>query len=489
MAAERITYNHNPIEEHGKPLNGVYEQSIHDLKDKGLPQTTLVPEEQLKPNMPNIWRISRNTLPKIWIPNPDVVQHFVKATKADVGGVGGHVEVSKRTQVEVLDHVLRHNRITIKGEDRPIFKSVIATHTGDDVAITGVMDDKVMEHEGAVDELLWDAFKKGEQVAIEEGLYAPGQDLKADAFSGNIHGLGPATVVLPLPVRDRNFSQSVLMATADKAEPGIYNYLTTGAYLDPNYNTGLLIAESKMRNGYVFEIVDVDTKAQALDAGASRENLSQQMKEHGQTERYILLKGPEDYYDIGALTMASSRYVIARVYSRDENGKIDKDPGVVVSAERLHNIETARGFTYGGKDDPVMLALAQGDWPAPGEIASPIAKTPLVRGDCRGSHNLNVYPMPINEQTSFWSGPIMSIITMSINIKTGRIGDISDQFARGTPWDTYRNQAAVKMAEFRASHGYQQPGTLPTDEMEYQPGFNLRIARMGKIFQRRNPVA
>src|SRR2546430_8651372 len=34
-------------------------------------------------------------------------------------------------------------------------------------------------------------------------LYGPGQDLVADAFTGNLRGAGPATVALPLPVRDR----------------------------------------------------------------------------------------------------------------------------------------------------------------------------------------------------------------------------------------------------------------------------------------------
>src|SRR2546428_5645065 len=56
----------------------------------------------------------------------------------------------------------------------------------------------------------------------------------------------------------------------------------------------------------------------------------------------------------------------------------------------------------------------------------------MVAGDCRGSHNLHILPVPINSQTSYWSGPILSAITLSINIHTGRIGAISDQFALGT---------------------------------------------------------
>lgn len=476
-----VTYDHTPLD----LQNDQYRQSVRDVD--GLPQTSLVPIEQLTPNMPNIFRV-----PTLWLQRDGTsVPLAVKATKADVGGVGGHVEVSARTKATVLAFVLRHNRMTIGGREVAIFRSVFAHHTGDDVGITGVVSQQVLEHEGAVDELLWDAFNAGARVAGQEGLYGPGQDLKSDAFTGNIRGLGPATVVLPLPFRapygERNASQTVLLATADKAEPGIYNHLTTGAYLDPRSNTGLLIAESRMGNGYFFEVVDVDTKAQARETGATTETLEAMMEELGRTERFIDLQGPEDYYNLAALAMDSARYVIARVYARNNDGNRG-GLGAVVSAERLHNIKTEKGFTYGGKDDPVMLALCQGDWPAPGEIVSPLARTPLVAGDCRGSHFLNVFPMPLNQQTSYWSGPIMSIVTLSINLETGDIGAISDQLARGTPWDEYRLQSARRMREFREAQGFIHPGTLTTDEIEYQPGYVARVKALVKRFQRRNPT-
>lgn len=485
MPAENITYDHSPVIPEGEPLSNAYEESRNDLV--GLPQTNLVPAEQLTANMPNIFRI-----PTLWLNRDGTsVPLAVKATKADVGGVGGHVEVSARTKATVLDFVLRHNRMRIGGRETAIFRSVFAHHTGDDVGITGVVSQQVLEHESAIDELLWDAFNAGARVAGQEGLYGPGQDLKSDAFTGNIRGLGPATVVLPLPFRapysERNASQTVLLATADKAEPGIYNHLTTGAYLDPRSNTGLLIAESRMGNGYFFEVVDVDTKAQAREVGTTTETLEAMMEELGKTERFVDLRGPEDYYNLAALAMNSARFVIARVYARNNDGSRGA-LGVVVSAERLHNIRTERGFTYGGKDDPVMLALCQGDWPAPGEIVSPLARTPLVAGDCRGSHFLNVYPMPLGEQTSFWSGPIISIVTLSINLESGRIGAISDQLERGTPWDQFRSEAARKMREFREAQGFIHPGTLTTDEIEYQPGYVARVSKLGERFQRRNPT-
>lgn len=482
---ERVTYDHTPIVPDGGEVGAEYLQSIDDLL--GLPRTNLVAAEELNPNMPNIFRA-----PDLWLQRDGTsMPLFFKTTKADVGGVGGHVEVSARVQATVLDFILRHNRITIGGSERAIFRSLFAHHTGDDVGISGVIDAKVMEHEGAIEELLWDAFNVGARVAAEEGLYAPGQDLKSDAFSGNIRGLGPATAVLPLPFRapynERNASQTVLLATADKSEPGIFNHLTTGAWLDPNFNTGLLIAESKMKNGYIFEIVDVDTKAQALEQGATAETLAETMEELGKKERFIELKGPEDYYDIAALAMNSSRFVIAKIYSRNSDGTRGA-LGVVVTVDKLHNIRTERGFIYGGKDDPVKLALCQGDWPAPGEIVSPLARTPAVAGDCRGSHLLPVFPMPLNEQTSFWSGPIMSIVTVSLNLETGRIGAISDQLARGTPWDQYRLDAAERMRWFRDAHGYKFPGVLPVSEIEYQPGYNERMARLAEAFQKRTPT-
>src|SRR5207247_1482409 len=80
--------------------------------------------------------------------------------------------------------------------------------------------------------------------AAELGLYGPGQDLVADAFTGNLRGAGPATVALPFPVRKDNPSQTVLVSFADKTEPMAFNHYATGAYMLPRFNTGLIIAAS-----------------------------------------------------------------------------------------------------------------------------------------------------------------------------------------------------------------------------------------------------
>ena len=179
----------------------------------------------------------------------------------------------------------------------------------------------------------------------------------------------------------------MVVSFADKTEPMAFNYYATGAYLNPRFNSGLVIASSKMKRGYLFEIVDLDTKAQAVEAGATRAIRSARREDGGAGQGAPgaghHLRAPEDLFDIEGLTR-SSRFVVARIWSRDEKDQASQ-LGYVVSAERLHNIKTKKGFTYGGKDDPVMLAFAQGDWPAPGELSSPWATCPMVAGDCRGA--------------------------------------------------------------------------------------------------------
>jgi fructose 1,6-bisphosphate aldolase/phosphatase len=449
-----------------------YHQSKDELQ--GLPQT--LAEKVPVTSLPNIFSYRSYVFAR----NPALVQRYVKATKADVGGVGGHVVAADEVKSVIAKVVLENN----SDRGQPIFTSLIVTHTGDDVAVTGIVD----EHTdmSVIDELMWDALQEGSARAAELGLYGPGQDLVADAFTGNLRGTGPATVALPLPVRKENPSQTVLLSFADKTEPMAFNYYATGAYLLPRFNTGLVIAASKMKRGYLMEIVDLDTKAQAIEAGAhprDQKALDGKMEElaKGLQEKVVTLRAPEDLYDIEGLCR-SSRYVVARIWSRNERGERDQ-LGYVVSAERLHNIKTKKGFTYGGKDDPVLLAFAQGDWPAPGEITSPWAASPMVSGDCRGSHNLHIIPMPINSQTSFWSGPIISAVTLSVNIHTGRIGAISDQFALGTPWDEVRRTASQLAIQFRNAHGIRQPATLHEDELEYQEGWKERRARLEQAFE------
>ncbi len=168
----------------------------HQSKDElaGLPVT--VTEKIPVTNTPNIFSYKSYIFAK----NPALVQRYIKATKADVGGVGGHVVAADEVKSIIAKYVLDNN--SYRGE--PIFTSMIVTHTGDDCAVTGIMAETV--DMSVVDELMWDALQEGATKAAELGLYGPGQDLVADAFTGNLRGAGPATVALPFPVRKDNAS-------------------------------------------------------------------------------------------------------------------------------------------------------------------------------------------------------------------------------------------------------------------------------------------
>src|SRR5215831_6699993 len=143
-----------------------YHQSRENMVE--FPPTTA--EKIPVTNTPNIFSYKSHVFAR----KPELIQRFVKATKADVGGVGGHVVAAEEVKGVVAKFVLENNGY--RGE--PIFTSLIVTHTGDDVAVTGIMSERVpME---IVDELMWDALSEGAAKAGELGLYGPGQDLIAD---------------------------------------------------------------------------------------------------------------------------------------------------------------------------------------------------------------------------------------------------------------------------------------------------------------------
>src|SRR5438552_16234678 len=101
--------------------------SKHELD--GLPNT--VTEKIPVTNTPNSFSYRSYVFAK----NPALVRRFIKATKADVGGVGGHVVAADEVKSIIAKYVLDNN--SYRGE--PISTSLIVTHTGDDCALTGIM--------------------------------------------------------------------------------------------------------------------------------------------------------------------------------------------------------------------------------------------------------------------------------------------------------------------------------------------------------------
>src|SRR5436189_6474455 len=110
----------------GKPVAmDAYHESRNELD--GLPVT--VTEKIPVTNTPNIFSYKSYVFAK----NPALVRRFIKATKADVGGVGGHVVAADEVKSIIAKHVLDNNG----HRGAPIFTSLNDTHTGHHSAGTG----------------------------------------------------------------------------------------------------------------------------------------------------------------------------------------------------------------------------------------------------------------------------------------------------------------------------------------------------------------
>src|SRR4029078_11840885 len=167
----------------------------------------------------------------------------LSAIKADIGAIGGHTCPSSELIQKVKDHVSSRS------------KGMLIDHyigfSGDDIHI-------VMTHTLGIDnkqihQLAWDAFSEGTKIAKSQGLYGAGQDLLKDAFSGNVRGMGPGVAEIEMVERQSAF---FCILSADKTEPGAFNYPFWRIFVDAGSNTGLLINES-LAGGVVFRIMEL----------------------------------------------------------------------------------------------------------------------------------------------------------------------------------------------------------------------------------------
>lgn len=340
--------------------------------------------------------------------------------KADIGSIGGHIAPSRRLLETVRDHVRRG------GEG--LLRDHYISHTGDDIAILttharGVKDEKIHR-------LAWDAFVAGTAVAKEQGLYGAGQDLLKDAFSGNVHGMGPAVAEMTF---DERPNEPFLFFAADKTDPGAFNLPLYLAFADV-MNTPGLVLSPKMSKGFRFVIMDVN---------------------HTEGDRIIELNAPEEIYDIAALLRDPERYVVESVWSRATG-----DQAAVVATSRLHNI----AGKYTGKDDPVMLVRTQMDFPATGEVLAPYAIGHFVAGGMRGSHQVPLMPVPLMSGTSYFDGPPL-VSCAAFAMHEGKLTEPWDTFAHPF-WNSVRDKIADKSIEMRRQ-GFIGAAMLPMAELEY----------------------
>lgn len=339
--------------------------------------------------------------------------------KADVGGYVGHSDVHPA----LLDRA--RNRIDQAVKDGLVVDGQVQ-YVGDDIAL-------VMTHKEGVDSstihgLAWDIFVSTTEVSKELKMYGAGQDLLADAFSGNIRGMGPGCAELSFEERR---SEPVLVFLADKTEPGAWNLPLYKIFCDP-FNTPGLVIDPSMHDGFEVEVHDV--------------------LEH----KKVIFSCPEETYDMLVFIGAQSRYVVKRVFQKGTT-----NVAAVTSTERL-NLMAGR---YVGKDDPVMIIRCQSGLPAVGEALEPWANPHLVFGWMRGSHCGPLMPCSMRSASpTRFDGP-PRVIGLGYQIANGKLigprdmlGDVSFDLAR---------QKALEITDYMRTMGPFEPQRLPLEDMEY----------------------
>ena len=347
------------------------------------------------------------------------VKTTLSVIKADIGSLAGHHIVHPDTMAAAT-------KVLAEAKSKGLIVDFYVTHVGDDLQL-------IMTHRKSVDapeihELAWNAFKEAANVAKELGLYAAGQDLLSDAFSGNVKGLGPGVAEMEFVERP---SEPVAIFMADKTEPGAFNLPIFRIFADP-FNTAGLIIDPRLHGGFKFEIFDVfESKA-------------------------VTLSAPEEMYDILAIIGTPSRYIIKRVFRKSDN-----EIGAVVSVERLNLI----AGKYVGKDDPVAIVRAQSGFPAMGEVLEPFSFPHLVAGWMRGSHHGPLMPVPQRyAKCTRFDGP-PRVIGLGFQIKNGKLVGPSDLFDDVAFDETRR--LAQQITDYMRRHGPFMPHRLGPEEMEY----------------------
>lgn len=356
-----------------------------------------------------------------------MVRTTVSVIKADIGSVAGHT-CPNQEMIKYAERKLSEAR------DSRLIKSYYVYSIGDDIGL--VMTHDKGENNTEIHKLAWDVFKEiTEKISKPLKLYAAGQDLLKDAFSGNIKGMGPGVAELEFEERS---SDPIIVFAADKTSPGAWNLILYRVFADPSNTAGLVI-DPVLHDGFIFEVMDL------IDG------------------KIVRLKTPEETYDLLSLIGTVNRYVISRVYRARDN-----EPAASASTTRLSYI----AGKYVGKDDPVLIIRAQAGFPAVGEILSAFAIPHLVPGWMRGSHYGPLMPVSFRKKQnviSYFDGP-PRVVAMGWQISNGILvgveGNEPVDLFEDPAWE-YSREVATKIAIYMRSMGEFMPARIEVEEMEY----------------------
>ncbi|MCS7276471.1 MAG: fructose-1,6-bisphosphatase [Dehalococcoidia bacterium] len=343
----------------------------------------------------------------------------ISVIKADVGGFVGH----SASHPDVLDTGREELE---RAKQRGLLIDYHVSYCGDDMFL--IMTHDRGEDNEEVHRLAWDTFLKATDVAKKLKLYGAGQDLLADAFSGNIRGAGPGSAEMTIEERP---SEPILVFMGDKTSAGAFNLPLYKMFADP-FNTPGLVISDPLHHGFTFEVHDV--------------------KEH----KKIMLNAPEEIYDMLIFLGAPSRYAVKRVFNRS-TGNI----AAVSSTDKLSLI----AGRYVGKDDPTMIVRAQGEFPAVGEVLEPFTNPFIVEGWMRGSHQGPLMPVSLRDaHPSRFDGP-SRLVCLGFQLANGKLVGPRDMF--DDPGFDEARRKANEVANYLRSLGPFEPHRLPLEEMEY----------------------
>lgn len=355
----------------------------------------------------------------------------VSVIKADVGSVVGH----SRPHPSMMDKCREMLTDALK---QGTIEDFYVTRVGDDINL--LMTHRRGENSKEIHGLAWNAFMEATKLAKKMKLYAAGQDLLTDAFSGNVKGAGPGSAEMEFVERG---SEPMLFFMADKTEPAAYSAPLSRTFLDPFTTTGLVI-DARAKKGFDVEIHDVIES------------------------KKVIMSSPEETLSILSLLGDTTRYAIKRITSRAGIGT-----AAVVSTDKL-NLTAGK---YVGKDDPVCICRSQSGLPAVGEFTQPYMDPIFAAGWMRGSHIGVFYPCSVeNSDPTYFDGP-PRICCIGFQLNNGKLQGCEPMnsapgvhkpvdFFEGEVWDTIRSES-VKLSRAIRKHGPFMPSILSPGEMEY----------------------
>ncbi len=350
----------------------------------------------------------------------------VSVIKCDVGSLAGH-HVVPQPLFNIAERKMK------EAKETGLINSYFVFNAGDDLEL--LMVHTKGENNPEIHKLAWETFQEAAKKALDLKLYAAGQDILKTAFSGNIRGMGPGVAEMEFEERK---SDPVIVFAADKTEPGAFNFPLFRIFADP-FNTAGLVIDPNMTGGFKFEVMDV------------YEN------------KKVVLKAPEEMYEIIALIGNPGQYVVSHVWRASDD--------LICAATSTTRLALIAG-KYVGKDDPVCIVRAQHGLPAVGEVLAPFMHSFWVEGWMRGSHWGPLMPVGLkNSRCCVFDGP-PRIVALGFQVANGKIAEddngkpmIADLFDDPS-FDLARREATEYAAMIRRM-GEFEPARLGKESMEY----------------------